>query len=152
MPSITWFRENASAVFGCMEHLNGPNSSEGETCPPTSQHDFGQPSASSSCEASGTPVDFWIHSCLTNEIGLIYDDLYNIISRANMNKRLDLNFRVLYSWIFQNCASHDSALILELCVMLTCQMKDTKRDVPGSTASESADPRSQKGSNLSRSS
>jgi len=67
-------------VFGCMEDLNGPSSSEGETGPRTSEHDFGQPGASSSCEAS-----------------------------------------------------------------------DAERDVPGSTASESADPRTQKGSNLSRS-
>ena len=69
-----------------------------------------------------------------------------------MTKRLDLSFRVDYSWIFQECGAHDSDLILELCVLLTCRMKDTKRDVPGSTASESADPRTQKGSNISRSS
>ena len=68
-----------------------------------------------------------------------------------MTKRLDLNFGVDYSWIFQNGGDHDSALILELCVVLTCRMKDAERDVPGSTASESADPRTQKGSNLSRS-
>ena len=81
----------------------------------------------------------------------MYDDLYNIILGASMTKRLDLNFRVDYSWIFQNCGAHDSGLILKLCILLTCQMKDTKRDVHGSTASESADPRTQKGSNLSRS-
>ena len=80
------------------------------------------------------------------------DDLYNMFSGANMTKRLDLKFNVDSSWIFQNCGAHESALILELCVLLTCQMKDTKRDVPGSTTSESADSRSQKGSNLSRSS
>jgi hypothetical protein len=82
----------------------------------------------------------------------MYDDLYNISSGASMTKRLDLNFRVDYSWIFQNCGAHDSALHLKLCVLLTCRMKDAKRDVRGSTASESADPRTRKGSNLSRSS
>ena len=69
-----------------------------------------------------------------------------------MTKRLDLNFIVDYFWIFQNCGTRDCVLILELCVVLTCRMKDAERDVPGSTASESADPRTQKGSNLSRSS
>ena len=82
----------------------------------------------------------------------MYDDLYNIISGASMTKKLDVSFRVNWCWIFQNCGARDSALILEPCVLLTCRMKDTKRDVPGSTASESADPRSQKSSNLSRSS
>ena len=82
----------------------------------------------------------------------MYDDLYNIISRASMTKRLDLSFRVDWCWIFQNCGAHDSALILELCVLLTCRIKDTKRDVPDSTPSESADPRTQIGSDLSRSS
>lgn len=69
-----------------------------------------------------------------------------------MTIRLGLNFRVDYSWMFQNCGAHDSALILELCVLLTCRMKAMKRDGAGSTVSESADPQTQKGSNLSRSS
>lgn len=146
-----------------MQCLNGACSFKVPTGPLKSEHDFGQPRASSAGAAPSTPCGLFnvihIHFCLNERsyfnvwnkwivTGIfIHDDLYNIISGARMTIKVWFELWSRLCLILANLwRSWQCFDFTTMCFVLTCGMKVTKRDTAGSTASESSYSSTEKGS------